>query len=254
MTRFSVGLIVLVVISILIYFGLAHRALDRMRLSDRGALGIIVALIIGSFIDLPLPGGRYPVTVNVGGALVPVGLAIYLLVKAGTAREWIRALAASVVTAVTIFVVGSLLMQGVVEPGGRFEYLDSLWVYPLVGGIVAYLAGRSRRSAFIAATLGVLLMDIGYYFWLVNRGAPYGRVSIGGAGAFDAIVMAGILAILIAEVVGEVRERLQGGPATGGRSASLLKGLRKPLVDISTEDQGESIKKGGGFTGEKGKE
>jgi uncharacterized membrane protein len=253
-TRFSIGLIVLVVISMLIYFGLAHRALDRMRLSDRGALGIIVALIIGSFIDLPVPGGRYPVTVNVGGALVPVGLAIYLLVKAGTAREWIRALAASVVTAVAIFAVGSLLMQGIVEPGGRFEYLDSLWVYPLVGGTVAYLAGRSRRSAFIAATLGVLLMDIGYYFWLVSRGAPAGRVSIGGAGAFDAIVMAGILAILIAEVAGEVRERLQGGPATEGRPASLLKGLRKPLVDMNTEDKEENTKKGGGFTGEEDKE
>jgi len=103
LTRFSIGLVILVVISILIYFGLAHRALDRMRLSDRGALGIIVALIIGSFIDIPIPGGRYLVTVNVGGALVPVALVIYLLIKAGTARERIRAIVASVITALAYF-------------------------------------------------------------------------------------------------------------------------------------------------------
>jgi len=221
------------VISVLIFFGLAHRALDRMRLTDRAALVVVAALIVGSFIDIPVPGGRYPVSINVGGALVPVGLAIYLLVKAGTTREWVRALGASVVTALSIFVIGSIIMTGIQEPGGRFEYLDSLWVYPLVAGVVAYLVGRSRRSAFIAATLGILYMDIGYYFWLVSRGAPAGRVIIGGAGVFDAIVIAGILAVLIAEVIGEVRERLQGGPKSEGKPGELLEGLRKPLISTA---------------------
>ncbi len=249
MTRFSIGLVVLAVISILIYFGLAHRALDRMRLSDRGALGVIVALIIGSFIDIPIPGGRYLVSVNVGGALVPVALVIYLLIKAGTARERNRAIAASFVTALAIFIVGSLIMRGLPEPGGRFELIDSLYIYPLVGGIVAYLGGRSRRSAFIAATLGVLFMDIGYYFWLAGRGAPAGRVSIGGAGAFDAIVLAGVVAILIAEVIGESRERMQGGPVTEGRPLSLLKGLRKPEMDEDQKIDAETKEAGGGAGG-----
>jgi len=247
MTNFPIGLIVLLVISILIFFGLAHRALDRMRLTDRAALVIIAALIIGSFIDIPVPGGRYPVTINIGGALVPVGLAIYLLVKAGSTREWVRALGTSVVTALSIFVIGSIIVTG--DPGGRFEYLDSIWVYPLVAGVVAYLAGRSRRSAFIAATLGILFMDIGYYFWLMSRGAPSGRVMIGGAGVFDAIVIAGILAILIAEVIGEVRERLQGGPKAEGRPGELLKGLRKPL--IFREGKVDKVK--GGVKDEEGK-
>ncbi len=233
MTRFPIGLIILVIVTILIFFGFAQRALDRMRLTDRAALVVIAALIIGSFIDIPVPGGRYPVSVNVGGALVPVGLAIYLLVKAGTTREWVRALGASLVTALSVFVVGSLLKTG--DPRSRFEFLDALWLYPLVAGVVAYLAGRSRRSAFIAATLGVLFLDIGYYFWLVGSGAPAGRVFIGGAGAFDAIVMAGILAVFIAEVVGEVRERLQGGPRSKGRPEELLEGLRKPLLSRDRE-------------------
>ncbi|OAT86411.1 DUF1614 domain-containing protein [Desulfotomaculum copahuensis] len=241
MTRFPVGLIVLVVVSLIIYFGLAHRALDRLRLSDRGALAVIAAIILGSFITIPLAGGRIPLSVNVGGALVPLGLSVYLLFKAGTGREQVRALVAAAVTALAIFAAGSLLMRGLAEPGGRFEFLDSLWLYPLVAGVVGYLAGRSRRGAFIAATLGVLANDAGYYFWLAARGAPAGRVPIGGAGAFDAIILSGVFAVLIAEVVGEVRERAAGGPAVAGRPPELVRGLRKPELDAQSrpEEGGE---------------
>ncbi len=237
MTGFPVGITALIVVSLLIFFGLAHRALDRMRLTDRGALAVIVALIIGSFISIPIPGGRYPVSINVGGGLVPLGLAIYLLARAGTAAERLRALFGAGVTALVVYAVGSLVMRGLPEPGGRYEILDALWLYPLVAGVMGYLAGRSRRAAFVSATLGLLALDVGYYFWLVSRGAPAGRVAIGGAGAFDAIVMGGILAVLLAEVVGEVRERLQGGPSEKGRPEALLKALRKPGLDTGTADQ-----------------
>jgi hypothetical protein len=47
MTNFPLGLITLVVVSILIYFGVAHRVLDKLRLSDRAALAIILAIIAG---------------------------------------------------------------------------------------------------------------------------------------------------------------------------------------------------------------
>ncbi|MDK2889079.1 MAG: hypothetical protein PWP72_1957 [Thermoanaerobacter sp.] len=236
MTGFPVGITALIVISLLIFFGLAHRALDRMRLTDRGALAVIVAMIVGSFISLPIPGGRYPVSINVGGGLIPLGLSIYLLSRAGTAAERIRALVGAVITAVVVYAVGSLVMRGLPEPGGRYEILDALWLYPLVAGLVGYLAGRSRRAAFVSATLGLLVLDVGYYFWLVSRGAPAGRVAIGGAGAFDAIVLAGILAVLLAEVVGEVRERLQGGPVSKGRPEALLRALRKP--EMATVENG----------------
>ena len=53
MVNFPAGIIALLVVSILIYFGVAHRVLDRMRLSDKAALAIIAAIIVGSFIDIP---------------------------------------------------------------------------------------------------------------------------------------------------------------------------------------------------------
>lgn len=236
MPRFPIGMLALLIISILVYFGLAHRVLDRMRLSDKGALGVIAAMVVGSFITLPL-GAR--ASINVGGGLVPIGLAVYVLSRAGTTKEWVRALIAAAVTGVVVYFTGRFLSA---EPEGIF--IDPLYIYPLVGGLVAYLVGRSRRTAFIAATLGVLLLDIGQYIYLLATGLP-GRVAIGGAGAFDSIVLAGLVAVLLAEIVGEARERIQGGPAREGRPEKLtdrLKGFRlspepgrKPLVEPDAE-------------------
>lgn len=236
MTRLPIGMIVLIIVSALIFFGLAQRALDRMKLSDKGALAVIAGLIVGSFITIPIVGGRFPVTVNVGGALVPLGLAIYLLATAGTSKEWIRALFGSVITAAAIFGIGTLIQSGpTVEPGGRYAYLDSLWMFPLVAGIVGYLAGRSRRGAFISATLGLVLFDLAHYIWLLNTGAPAGRADIGGAGMFDAIVIGGIFAILLAEIIGEARERMAGGPTKKGKAPELAEALRKPDLDRDME-------------------
>lgn len=218
MANFPFGLIALVVISILIYFGVAHRALDRLRMTDRAALFWIAAIIIGSFFDVPL-GSR--ITINLGG-IIAVGLAIYILVGAGTGFEKIRAIVAAAVTALALFLAGRFLGA---EPEEIF--IDPIYIYPLVAGIVGYLAGRSRRGAFFAAVMGVLALDIGQYIYLVSTGVR-GTVNIGGAGAFDSLVLAGILALLLAEVIGETLERLQGGPKTEGRPEELIRNLREP--------------------------
>ncbi len=237
MSRLPVGMIILLIVSALIFFGLAQRALDRMKLTDKQALLIVAGLIIGSFFSVPVPFGNYPITVNFGGALIPLFLAAYLIITAGTAKEKIRSLVGAAITALTIYGIGSLFMTGLPEPSGRYGFLDSMWLYPLVAGIVGYLFGRSRRGAFVSATLGMIAFDISYYFWLSTRGAPLGRVDIGGAGAFDAIVIAGILAILLAETIGETLERLAGGPSTTGRDPSLISALRKPNIQDETSSQ-----------------
>ncbi|KJS02976.1 MAG: hypothetical protein VR68_01755 [Peptococcaceae bacterium BRH_c4a] len=235
MTRFPAGIIILLIVSALIFFGIAQRALDRMKLSDKGALAVIAGLILGSFIEIPIWGGRLPLSVNIGGALLPLGLAIYLVSTAGTAKEKIRALIGSLVTALAIYGVGALVMTGLPEPAGRYGFIDTLWLFPLVAGIVGYLSGRSRRGAFVSATLGVLIFDIGHYVWLTTRGVAAGSTALGGAGAFDAVVISGIFAVMLAETVGEVRERMAGGPTTEGKAPSLASALRKPDMDGKIE-------------------
>ncbi|HOV78643.1 MAG TPA: DUF1614 domain-containing protein [Bacillota bacterium] len=243
MQQFPIGIVVLIIVSVVVYLGLAHRTLDRMRLSDRGAIAVIGTIIIGSFINIPLPFLPFNTSVNVGGALAPLGLAVYLLYRAGTAGERFRALAGAAVTAVVVYAVAALVNTGLAEPAGRYAVLDVIYLYPLAGGVTAYLFGRSRRAAFIAATLGVLLVDVYHYAWLLYQGAPgHYTVSIGGAGAFDTIVLAGIIAVLLAEIIGESFERITGGPGDKGRSPELVKALKKPVVNFRGGDKGSDLR------------
>jgi len=218
MANFPLGLIALLVVSILIYFGAAHRVLDRMRLSDKAALAVIFAIIVGSFVDIPLSSR---ITVNLGG-LVAVGVAVYVLAGAGTTYEKIRAIIAAAITALALFIATRYMGT---EPETMF--IDPIYIYPLVAGIVGYLAGRSRRGAFFAAVMGVLALDVGHYYYLATSGVK-GVVHVGGAGAFDSLILAGILAVLLAELIGETLERIQGGPRQEGRPEELISNLREP--------------------------
>ena len=221
MLGYPIGLLVLVVLAILVFFGVLQRVLDRMYLKDSTALMFIAAIIIGSFIDIPIARGDQELIVNVGGALVPLALVVYLWVKAGTTKEKVRSLLAAVATSIGL-VIASYFIG--VEPG---TIVDPLYVFPIVAGLIAYLAGRSRRSAFIAAILGVILYDISHYVWLVSSGTR-GTTDIGGGGSFDNTVISALLAVALAELIGETRERLQGGPASRGRDKELLAGLKTP--------------------------
>lgn len=223
MYGFPIGMIVLIIATILIYFGLAHRILDRMRLTDKAALLILLGIIVGSFINIPISRGRVDVSINVGGAIIPVLLATYVLTRAGTTKEWVRAIAATIATTAVSYLFTVYFMTEDPWQGGT-DFIDPLFVYPFIAGLVAYLVGRSRRSAFIAATLGVLGMDIIDYIRVLGSNAP-GAVNIGGAGAFDSIILSGIVAVLLAEIIGETRERLQGGPKSEGRPKELLTAL-----------------------------
>lgn len=239
MPGFPLGMITLVIIAALIYFGLAHRVIDRLYLSDSAALALVAAMAVGSFIDLPLLRGPVAVSLNVGGGLIPVGLAGYVLARAGTRTELYRALLGIGVTAAAVFLVNGIVGRG--DPWERgADLLDPLYVYPLIAGGVAALVGRSRRTAFISAVLGVLALDVVDLFrlsFLRMRGA----VSVGGAGIFDVALLSGVAAVLLTEAVGELRERLQGGVAETGRPASLLQALQRPRLALAARKE-----KGGG--------
>ena len=195
----SLGLILLSVVSALILFGVAQRVLDRMQLSDRAALVIAAAIFFGSLIP-NIRVGR--VSVNLGGAVVPLGVCVWLLIKTDTVREVRRAWIGSVITAAAIYLLSRLLPD---EP--ERMTVDPNYLYGAVGGIVAYLMGRSRRAAFICGVLGMVLADTARAIVTWSQGIRQTLV-LGGAGAMDAIVLSGILAVLLAELVGEITERI----------------------------------------------
>jgi len=110
MMGYTLGVFLVVAVFLLIYFGLAHRVLDRLYLSDKAAL-LLGAMILGSFINIPLSSGRVVSSLNVGGALLPLGLAVYILYRAGTAWEIWRAILSGIATAAVLFGL-TLLTRG----------------------------------------------------------------------------------------------------------------------------------------------
>ena len=77
---------------------------------------------------------------------------------------------------------------------------ENIQIDPLVNGLVAgvigYLFGHSRRGAHIAGTVGVLLSTVAnaIYVWSLGVDQP---LVLGGAGAFDVVVISGLLAVTL---------------------------------------------------------
>lgn len=226
-----VGMILLLIISILIFLGLAQRVLDRLGLTDRTALLFIAAMLIGGFLpEIPLTG---TLSINIGGGLIPIILVVYLFVKAGTTTERIRAAVAMLAAAVVTYVVLKIFP---LEPTYAF-LVDPLYLVALIAGVAGYLAGRFRRAAFIAGVGSIVLNDIFTRIELFARGAK-SSLTIGGAGIFDATLISGLIALGLAELVGEIRERLSGEPGRG-YPEELLEGLREPGERDDDREQNE---------------
>lgn len=199
----SVGLTLLVIVTILVLLGVCRGVLDKMGLNDRQALIITGALFVGGLIPDILLGGE--VYVNIGGALIPLAVCVYLIVRAGTAKERVRALIGALVTGLAVYWLGRFMPD---EP--EAIAFDPNYIYGLAGGLTAYLLGRSRRGAFVAGVLGVMGADIYQAVELRARGVNQ-ALHLGGAGAVDVIVIAGLTGVILAEVVGEIIERVTRG-------------------------------------------
>ncbi len=195
-----IGYAILIAVSVIIYLGFAQRALDRLHLSDRGALAFLLAIIVGGFLpDIPLGGD---LGINIGGGLVPVIICGYLWATAERG-EIIRSIVAVVVAGTAVY----LLMKIYPAEPTYGVLLDPLYIAALVAGVMGYLTGRSRRGAFIAGTLAIIINDLGAQVENYLAGVSPTGV-IGGAGVIDAVVIAGILALGLAEVLGESLERV----------------------------------------------
>jgi uncharacterized membrane protein len=126
--------------------------------------------------------------VNVGGALIPVCLCIYLLTQMefGIYLPFLVALVVLVVNRLARPIRG----LGIGVPG---------LIPPLVAALGAYLLAPPELrapSAYIASTLGILVgADLLKLTEITQLGAPV--ASIGGAGTFDAIFLSGIIAVLL---------------------------------------------------------
>ena len=121
---------------------------------------IALILALGFVPEVPLG----PVEVNLGGCVIPLGLSLYLFVRADSPWERVRSLLAALATGAAVWALMRFLPD---EPATVLA--NPNWLYGLSAALVAWLLGRSRRCAYIGGTLGgplegrMELMDIKGY-------------------------------------------------------------------------------------------
>lgn len=202
----NVGMLSLVIVTALIFLGFLHRVLDRMRLTKIQAVVILLAMLAAGFLpNIPIWGG---LSINIGGAIIPVAVAVYLIVTADKKEEKRRALITSGVVAVVVY-----LTEKILPLHGELGFdVDPLFLPAIIAAVTAYLLGRSRRSAFIGGIFGVILTDLLAWSENLLLYRLHVPIVLGSTGVFGAAVIAGMGAVLLAELVGEILERVQGGP------------------------------------------
>jgi uncharacterized membrane protein len=214
---FSILVGVFVFLIVLLQVGALRYAYMRIGLSAGGAMLVLLGSLVGSYFNIPLAelperhivsgqevsyfGMRYVVpvvverpetvvAVNVGGALIPGLMSLYLFVRH---RLWVRGLLAiAFVAALCHLLAQPLPGLGIALP---------VFVPAIASALVALVLSLRRAAplAYIGGSLGTLvgadLLNLGR---VQGLGAP--MVSIGGAGTFDGIFLTGVLAVLIASL------------------------------------------------------
>jgi uncharacterized membrane protein len=190
-------------------------AYRKIGVRPRYVFAVMILTLIGSHVNIPLysvpvarlvpphaisiygrhyivPGtiepGASVVAINVGGALIPILVSLYLLVRTGMVVRML------IGTAIVAFIVHQLAE---VVPGVGIAV--PMLVPPLAAAVVALLLAfrRAPPVAYVSGSMGALIgADILNLGKIADLGAP--MVAIGGAGTFDGVFLTGIIAGLIA--------------------------------------------------------
>lgn len=206
---------VLVVLIVLVELRVLAYAYQKIGIRPRYVFGLLVLTLVGSHVNIPLYSvpvervvpprtewifgrlyevpetvrpGRTVVAVNVGGALIPALLSLYLFFRAGMPGPMLLG------TAVVAVVVNRLAQ---IVPGAGI--VVPMLVPPLVAAGIALLLAfrRAPPVAYVSGSMGTLIgADLVNLGRIAEMGAPI--ASIGGAGTFDGVFLTGIIAGLLA--------------------------------------------------------
>lgn len=209
----------------LIELKILHYAYERMGISPRSAMWILLFTLLGSSINLPLVqlppekvvsgtvvhhrGMRYvvpkvhqwPATVvaiNVGGALIPILLSLYLAFKNRIVLK----------SAIAIIAV-ALVTHSLAQPVRGVGITLPIFIPPVVALLCALLLSWRQAGplAYVAGSMGTLLgADLMNLDKIRGLGAPV--ASIGGAGTFDGVFLVGIAAVLLASLIQPAPRRI----------------------------------------------
>ncbi|MGD0288161.1 MAG: DUF1614 domain-containing protein [Candidatus Binataceae bacterium] len=213
--------LILAFLFVLLEIGVIKHAFLMVGLPPEMAFLALFASLIGSYINIPLTkiasGRPYPqeivdsfgmryrlpmryagatttLAINVGGALVPVLISLYALLKQP---------AAILPAAIGVAIV-ALVVNRCARPVPGLGIATPMFIPPVVAALVAVgltglLGGGTHVDAvaYVSGVLGTLIgADLMNLDKLGSLGAPV--ASIGGAGTFDGVFLTGIVAVLLA--------------------------------------------------------
>jgi len=211
-----IGLFVVAFVVVLV-LRLVRRAYLSLGVSASTAMLLLFGSLIGSYFNIPIAvlpaqqvmsdrvidffGMQYNVpaaenwggtviAVNVGGAVIPTLMSLYLLYRR---QLWVKGAIATAAVA--------LVLHWLAEPVPGLGIAVPVFWPAVVTAIVALLLSRENAGAiaYIAGSMGTLIgADLTNLDKVRGLGAPV--ASIGGAGTFDGIFLTGILAVLLASL------------------------------------------------------
>jgi len=212
---FSIFVGVFLIMFILLVLGALRRAYLSLGVKPGTAMLLLFGSLIGSYFNIPianLPDERvvsnnvveffgmqynmpmvehWPgtiIAINVGGAVIPTLMSLYLLM---TRELWTKGLIAVAAVA--------LVLHWLAEPVPGLGIAVPVFFPAVTTAVVAILLSRENAAplAYIGGSLGTLIgADLTNLDKVRGLGAPV--ASIGGAGTFDGIFLTGILAVLLA--------------------------------------------------------
>jgi uncharacterized membrane protein len=215
---FIVLALILVLVIGLIFIGVVGAAFEDVGFSPTVTALILVATLMGSFINIPIlklkakmpiikeefvsffgivyriPEVEYGemttmVAINVGGALIPACVSLYLLWKMPSA----------ILPALLGVAVVAVVTHAFARPVKGIGITTPIFIPPLFAVLSAFLLPSSSPKvvAYISGVLGTLIgADLSNIKTIPYLGAPV--ASIGGAGTFDGVFLTGIIAVLLA--------------------------------------------------------
>jgi uncharacterized membrane protein len=223
---FSILVGVFLILFVLLVFGALRHAYLSLGVSPSTAMLLLFGTLIGSYFNIPIAdlpqervvsnqvieffGMQYAVpvvehwpgtviAVNVGGAVIPTLMSLYLLISR---QMWVKGLIAiAIVAAVLHWLANPVPGVGVAVP--------VFWP-ALITAVVALVLAREIAAplAYTAGSMGTLIgADLTNLDKVRGLGAPV--ASIGGAGTFDGIFLTGILAVLLAGLYHPRRQIVQ---------------------------------------------
>ncbi|MBR6788877.1 MAG: hypothetical protein IKM44_03625 [Clostridia bacterium] len=194
----TIGLVILGISAVLLFFGVAEKFFDRLGLTSWLAFLLILALIVGA-VTPELRTDFFVITV--GGFIVPLVVGIILFAIASRQGSFAK-------TLLSVFLVTSVAtLFRIVMSSETVNVLASNLIIGFVCGAVAFLCAGSRLGALAGGMLGVDLGDLISaisYAYILGEG-----ILTLGSGIFDGIIISTAFALVVAEIAFAITTKME---------------------------------------------